>query len=401
MSIDRSLSGAALLTIGLLGGCECERHAPVDAAVVPPTPVVESVTPPRRGRERETCAFVGEPRVVSALTAAPTSVAVAQAGGTEWFLVDDEDSTSMFAQPSSGRTERLRRPRRADRTLFALEAFPSDEDDPTSVDRALVVTLGPCSERGPVDGCLFAESVVIAPGTLATSEEVRITIGARPRTMRSARTGDSFYLARNEGRVHPVLERMRVPGDGRNVVLTHTVLGQTIAEDDDAPLEILGVTATGGGHAVLFRKGAAEGGESSVTLSTQLDEHQVGALAEALVVESLEWLAGDLVLIAAFEFSRPVFLRMTATGELLGEPRPLAAGDDVPRPFASRRVARLEGPPFRLEIRDGAGHATAPLFALPEDATSADVDHEGDDFLVALTDGLPTLRAAKVRCRAR
>jgi hypothetical protein len=100
----------------------------------------------------------------------------------------------------------------------------------------------------------------------------------------------------------------------------------------------------------------------------------------------------------AFEFSEPSWLRMGLDGELIGQPRPLPAGDDVPIPFADRRVARLDGhPPRSLEIRDGAGHAIAPAIPIPGAPRSADLARIEGGFLLATLEG-DDVHVRRVRC---
>jgi hypothetical protein len=73
----------------------------------------------------------------------------------------------------------------------------------------------------------------------------------------------------------------------------------------------------------------------------------------------------------------------------------------VPIPFADRRVARIEGdPPRTIEIRDGAGHGTAPLVTLEAGVRSADLARFDGGFLLAAYMDDASVRVSSLRCRA-
>jgi hypothetical protein len=231
------------------------------------------------------------------------------------------------------------------------------------------------------------------------SEPIAVPMDGPPTTMRVSATDGRVLVARSHHASAPQLDTFFV--DATSGALRHA--GRALGEGIDlerGPVEILALAATGGSHAVLFRQGAQEASDSSVTLSTGLDEHAVPELREALVIESMAIFAGAIVMVAAFEFSEPSWLRMGFDGEMLGEPRPLPPGEAVPIPFADRRVARIDGePPRTIEIRDGAGHGTAPLVTLEPGVRSADLARCDGGFLLATFMDDSSVRVAPLRCR--
>jgi hypothetical protein len=279
-------------------------------------------------------------------------------------------------------------------SLFALEM--------TGPDTALLVRSRPCEHEGHARECLDARSILVnrREGGATVSDPFTLPMDGPPTTMRVSAAEGRVLVARSHHASAPRLDTFTV--DETTGVLRH--VGRALGEGIDlerGPVEILALAVTGGSHAVLFRQGAQEASDSSVTLSTGLDEHAVPELREALVVESMTIFAGAIVMVAAFEFSEPWWLRMGFDGEMLGEPRPLPPGEPLPIPFTDRRVARLEGqPPRTLEIRDGAGHTTAPLVTLAANVRAADLARFEGGFLVASLLDDASVQIAPLRCRS-
>jgi hypothetical protein len=279
-------------------------------------------------------------------------------------------------------------------SLFALEM--------TGPDTALLLRSRPCEHDGHARECLDARSIRVdrRDGGATVSDPVTVPMDGPPTTMRVSATDGRVLVARSHHASTPQLDTFFV--DDATGALRHA--GRALGEGIDlerGPVEILALATTGGSYAVLFRQGAQEASDSSVTLSTGLDEHAVPELREALVIESMAIFAGAIVMVAAFEFSEPSWLRMGFDGEMLGEPRPLPPGEPVPIPFADRRVARIDGqPPRTIEIRDGAGHGTAPLVTLESGVRSADLARFDGGFLLATYMDDATARIAPLRCRA-
>jgi hypothetical protein len=278
-------------------------------------------------------------------------------------------------------------------SLFALEMVRPHQ--------AVLVRTHACVHEGHAAQCLYARTIAFdEPRTVAhVSDPTVVTMPSAPSTMRVAVSDGRLLVARSHVGATPALDAFYVDSDERAPRHLSRVLGEGI-DLDRGPVEILALAATGGSHAVLFRQGAQEASDSSVTLSTGLDEHAVPELREALVIESVAIFAGAIVMIAAFEFSEPSWLRMGMDGEMMGQPRPLPAGESVPIPFGDRRVARMDGsPPRSIEIRDGAGHATAPIVPLASDVASADLARFDGGFLVATLNDDTNVHVSTLRCR--
>ena len=279
-------------------------------------------------------------------------------------------------------------------SLFALEM--------TGPDTAVLLRSRPCEHEGHARECLDARAIRVdrREAGARVSAPVTVPMDGPPTTMRVSATDGRVHLARSHHASAPQLDTFFV--DDATGALRHSgrVLGEGI-DLERGPVEILALATTGGSYAVLFRQGAQEASDSSVTLSTGLDEHAVPELREALVIESMAIFAGAIVMVAAFEFSEPSWLRMGFDGEMLGEPRPLPPGEPVPIPFADRRVARVDGePPHTIEIRDGAGHGTAPLVTLEAGVRAADLARFDGGFLLATFMDDASVRIAPLRCRA-
>lgn len=278
-------------------------------------------------------------------------------------------------------------------SLFALEM--------TAPEAAVLVRAHACVHEGRAAQCLYARTIRFDEGRTRAdvSEPVIVAMPSAPSTMRVQATEGRVLVARSHAGAAPALDTFYVEDGARAPRHVARPLGEGI-DLDRGPVEILALAATGGSHAVLFRQGAQEASDSSVTLSTGLDEHAVPELREALVIESVAIFAGAIVMVAAFEFSEPSWLRMGMDGEMMGEPRPLPAGEAVPIPFGDRRVARMDGsPPRSIEIRDGAGHATAPIVPLASDVASADLARFDGGFLVATLNDDTNVHVSTLRCR--
>ncbi len=366
-----------------------------------PPPATPSRPPePRRGTARELCTLElpgsiaptvppGRPegtRVAVAAFREESSALVAIDGGG---VVELSWGDSASATISHGMFVR----ELEEGSLFALEM--------TGPDTAVLVRTGACEREGRSAQCLYARGVWLDRDGDASvvSQPAVVAMPASPATMRIAATEGRLLLARSHVGAGPALDTFYVEDAGHTVRASSRALGDGL-DLDRGPVEILALAATGGSFAALWRHGAQEADDSAVMLTTGLDEHAVGELQEALVVESMTIFAGAIVMIAAFEFREPSWLRMGFDGERIGEVRPLPAGEEVPIPFADRRVARMDGaPPRTVEIRDGAGHATAPTVRLPDGARAADLARFDGGFLVATLEG-EDVRLGTLRCRS-
>ena len=367
-----------------------------------PTP--DEVVPserPRLGTTRERCALEGARRLAPTVPpgrVASGAVAIAADGDAETALVaidasEARDEVELWwphGETSSSGTF-LRDLEEG--SLFALEM--------TRPDAALLVRANACVHEGHVGHCLYARTIRFDDERTeaSVSEPVVVPMPSAPSTLRVNATDGRVLLARSHVGAPPALDFFYVEDGTRPPRHRAGVLGEGL-DLERGPVEILALASTDGLHAVLFRQGAQEASDSSVTLSTGLDEHAVPELREALVIESVAIFTGAISMIAAFEFSEPSWLRMGMDGEMIGEPRPLAAGEDVPIPFSDRRVARLDGsPPRTIEIRDGAGHGTAPLVPLAGDVRQADLARFDGGFLVATLNDDTNVHVSTLRCR--
>ncbi len=282
---------------------------------------------------------------------------------------------------AEGATARREIPRARGEIVLSLEP---------AGDRFLLLGRAPCTSAGLATECIVARSISVAGG-ITSGPPLEVALPERIRTMRIATSRSLLYLARSHAGAPPGLERFEVGDDG---LVTHVrrALGEAIPEDE--PVEILGLVADGAGWAVLYRHGATEDARSAVVLATQLDEHEVGELHDALLVEAMAWVGTSLAMIVAFEFARPSWVRVGADGEVLTAPRALPPRGEPPLPFAGRRTAHIVGHAGAraLEVRDAMGDRVGERIVLG--AGTADAARTSEGFLVALlsTDGAVSLR---------
>ena len=362
-----------------LAGCECasEPVAIDSGARAEPEPVVVEPTAedPTAEATAPTCTL-GEPHAVALEGATLVAVAATEAGGLA-VVSRSASELSSYALDASGAPSDAAYAWSVETPegLAGLEAVG---------DRFLMIGSASCGSGERVSPCVHARALDARGAPLG-----RAAIVPLPSPVHTARTvvdGESVLVARSHVGSAPALDRFVIDGEGVRATTRALGEGVTLA-DDDRSVEILGLAATGGSWAVIFRHGAAESAESGVVLATQLDEHHVAPLHDALTIDSIAWTAGSLSLIASFEFMRPSYLRVGADGELRGEPSVIERGEPVPAPFGARAIAvlRADGPRTRVTVRDGAGDtlATLPLEA-GDDFVAADVARVGDRrFLVA------------------
>jgi hypothetical protein len=277
--------------------------------------------------------------------------------------------------------------------LFALEA--------AAPAHFVALTLGTCTTDGHASPCVHALGIDTSEGHIALHGTRTVLLPAPLRSSRVLAASDSLYFAHAHQHAGPVLDRIGFGADDLSVV--SQPLGQGDPALEVEPTEILGMTASGGGYAVLWRRGASEDAASAVVLTTQLDEHQVSALHDALVVESMAWLAGSLSIVVSLEFARPSYVRLGADGEMRGPAMTLRFGEEPPAPFGGRRVALVRGGPgtLSIQVRDGAGDEVGEAIALDPTAQRADTARSEHGFHVVTADGTEgarTLTLHEITC---
>jgi hypothetical protein len=271
-------------------------------------------------------------------------------------------------------------------TLFALEATPT---------RFVVVSLTQCTTDDHASPCLHVRP--IAPDDAHAGEARTLPLPAPLRSSRVFAAGETIYLARTHQGALPALDRFTVNGD--TIAQSTVLLGAGDPALAEEPTEILGLTGGGGSYAVLWRRGATEDAESAVLLSTQLDEHEIASLHDALIVESMAWLAGSISMIVSLEFARPSYVRIGADGEVRAPPETLRVHEEPPAPFGGRRVAMVRGEARALgvQIRDAAGDDVGERLSLGEHAVLADVARSDTGFVVLTAEDAETGRTLALR----
>ena len=393
------LAALGLAALAAVGGCERgERPRPAERLAPAAGPDERAHTrPDSDGRVGPAhagirCRLEAPVPILSGLPSAH-AVAVA-ASDTSTVVVIDRDASTLLViatrVASGARAVPVSAPG-AD-ALFALEALDGD--------RFVAITRAACPTELEAARCLFA--TLLGADGRAIGTPVPIDLPGALRTSKVAGSGDTVWIARAHEGAAPRLDRLRAGEDG--LTLTTIGLGDGLPLGD-RPTSILGLAIAGGSWAVLFRHGGGEDPEGGVVLATQLDEHEVEALHDTIVLDSFQWYGGALSIVAAFEFARPSFLHLGADGELRGEPRRLPPGEPLPAPFTTRRTAVLVGggPRAAIEVRDGAGDRIGELVSVgTERFAFADIARRADGFVLATAtlepDGL-AIATADLFCR--
>lgn len=350
---------------------------------------------PRLGAEREHCAL-GAATYESEPLEDARFIAIASNEDTGTYVLAIDQGTTIALQRVLASPDDDTTSHRAEQLLF--EALPGEPSRLVGLEavgagretseRYVLLRAQDCIANDQARRCLDAHAVTFdgrlhrTTGTLGA----RVVMPNAPHTMRLFATDDRLLFARTHDGVPT--ERVALdtflfdetrPGGLR---ASTRLLGE--GTTPESALEILGLTGTSSSYAVLYRDGAQEAETSFVVMSTAIDEHAVPELREALTLESMALFTGNLFVIASLEFSAPTWLRFGLDGELIGEPRALPAGEDVPAPFGARRAARLDdATPPRIQVRDAAGHETMRALALPSPVTAADIARMPGGFLVA------------------
>lgn len=353
---------------------------------------------PRFGAERERCAFgaatyqsepLADARFIAIASDEDTGayvLAIDQGTSVELQRVLTAENSALAGSPGGETTSH-----RAEHLSF--EALPGEPSrlvgfEAIGADHFVLLRAQDCIVDGQAHRCLDAHAVSFDGRLRRTTgvQGARVVMPNAPHTMRLFATDDRLLFARTHDGVPTARVALDTflfddtrPGGIRS---STRLLGE--GTTPESALEILGLTGTSSSYAVLYRDGAQEADTSFVVMSTAIDEHAVPELREALTLESISLFTGNLFVIASLEFSAPTWLRFGLDGELVGEPRALPAGEDVPAPFGARRTARLDdATPPRIQVRDAAGHETMRAIALASPVTAADIARMPGGFLVA------------------
>ncbi|MCA9533699.1 MAG: hypothetical protein KC593_08475, partial [Myxococcales bacterium] len=115
---------------------------------------------------------------------------------------------------------------------------------------------------------------------------------------------------------------------------------------DARAVQVLGLALTDGEYAAVVRVGAAEASDSQVWLATARAHVPVDALEDAAAIEAMAIVGSEVWVVATFEFSRPLLLRIASSGELAADPQELPRDASLPAALAG-------GDPARLLVHDG------------------------------------------------
>jgi hypothetical protein len=265
----------------------------------------------------------------------------------------------------------------------------------------VVITEGPCADAHVL--CLSAgrfdtmgaplASPLVVPGHARIS---RIRRHAEDRAVLIAfSTGDGppwvdTFVARGAGLEHARTMLGKIPRDDK--------------EDD-----VLAITGTPSDFAVLHRIGSAEDPEGRLVLETARAAHPIEALEEAAMIERFVRAGREHVIVASFEFDRPLAVHIGPDGSLVGSPLRLTRESPIDASLGAREsaVLRDEGAHLELLVRDVAGDILSRTRVATRDdghALAASVARTASGFLVPFVTAdheRVTLRARTVDCSSR
>lgn len=260
----------------------------------------------------------------------------------------------------------------------------------------VVVTEGPCAGSGA--RCLAAGRFDLAGAPVG---QPVVASGHAPISRLRRQTGDAFLLlAFSTPHGAPWVDAfMHAPGG-----LTHartTLSSPPEGKDDD----VLALTGDPSGFAVLHRVGSPEDPAGALLLSTPDRVATVRALEEAAGIDHFARAGDGYDVVAAFEFDRPIALRLDARGEPSGEPRRLPPGAQVEGAGTMGRLAD-DGSHLEVVLTSAIGDPIDRVrIASRADATrrAASIARSAHGFLVAYVDARDAgtrTRSARLVARA-
>lgn len=383
-TLRQAAAHAIALSLLALAACECTvGEPPSSTAETAATERDPGSTGSRRpaptgpvAAPEEGCA-AGRPAIIETSGARVPTVAVA-ISGERGLVIHPEGADSLKAWPTDPSGAPLGEPSVLSlphaRRLMAFEAVGP---------RFVAVSLGACPQG--IDGrrCSFARAMN-ADGT-ALGDPVVAGHGV-PRTLRVRATSEALYVARSTEDGGVQLDRFRF--DGTGLSQERIELGDEGGLEGEH-VEVLGLAATERRWAVVWRAGATEDAASEVWVTTPDGQREAEPLHHALLIEQMRFSDDSIEAIAAFEFSRPKLVRMSADGEMASEEIP--ADQAVPEPFADALTAGVtfaDGT-LQLVVRNGAGDRLERVELLNSSDPSVphvgDVTRSGNGFLVAFT----------------
>ncbi len=256
------------------------------------------------------------------------------------------------------------------------------------------------------------ESGLLALGTLPAGPNWRVTwLGRDERQDRHLRldlparttglvrrqsAGSRALFTWTDGRHAPIAMWLDA-GDGRGDEgpRLHSrgvyILGPEVDPEDARAVQLLKLELASDTFAGIVRVGAAEAADSQVWLVRPQGHVPVDALEDAAAIESLAIVGDEVALIATFEFSRPLLLRVGPDGLLSAEPQALAPDAPLPSVIPNGVPARLvqDGAQLLLRRRTPAGDPLRPDVRVVErrvPTAPADVIREGERYTLVYQD---------------
>lgn len=181
--------------------------------------------------------------------------------------------------------------------------------------------------------------------------------------------------------------------------------------EEGRAVQLLRVALDSESFAAIIRVGSAEGIGSEVLLTRPSGPVSVHALEDIADIEAMAIVGDEVWVIATYEFSRPLLLRIATDGELVGGPVELARDATLPPELAGGDPARLleDGTRLLLRRRNPMGDPLLPdalVATRAHESLPADVLREAQRYVVVYQDrdeasGAWPIRFASLDCGPR
>jgi len=287
-------------------------------------------------------------------------------------------------------------------------ALPTRFEAAVSVDGGVVALA-----RGPANGAGVAHYHAFQLGEGATHDtEFPLTVPVRHGGgMRRNSAGEQVVFTWTDGRQPPVALRFFARGGAPLRFDAAYPLAPEIDLEEARAVQLLRVALDERSFAAIVRVGSAEGIDSQVWLARPTGRVPVHALEDIADIESMAIVGDQVWVIATFEFSRPLLLRIAPDGELAEDPVALARDATLPAQLAGGDPARLlvEEERLLLRRRNPMGDPLLPdalVATRTDDTLPADVLRDAQRYVVVYqdrdmrTDSWP-IRFASLDCAPR
>lgn len=294
-------------------------------------------------------------------------------------------------------------------TLRSRRALPTRVEAAIRVGAGIVaLAAGPAD---PVTGAAHYRALRLAEDPQEDAE-LLLPVAVQPGgAVRRSSAGEQVVFTWTDARRPPLALRLFSGSATRLRFDAVYPLTPEIDLEEGRAVQLLRVALDSESFAAIIRVGSAEGIGSEVLLTRPSGPVSVHALEDIADIEAMAIVGDEVWVIATYEFSRPLLLRIAADGELVGGPVELARDATLPAELDGGDPARLleDGARLLLRRRNPMGDPLLPdaLVAMRADQSlPADVLREAQRYVVVYQDrdeasGAWPIRFASLDCAPR